>query len=809
MKSMYVNFNKLVFLDGAMGTMLQRAGLKAGDIPEELNMTHPEIIREIHEKYIQAGADIITTNTFGACELKLKGSKYTVEDIITRAVELARQAAGEERLVALDIGPIGQLLEPLGSLGFEEAYNIFARQVKAGKEAGADIILIETMADIYEARAAVLAAQENCNLPVFCTMTFQENGRTLTGTDPVTAVNILQGLGVDALGINCSVGPKDMIKVVKEMASCSKVPVIVQPNAGMPKLVEGETTFDVKQDEFIRCMREIVELGASVIGGCCGTSPEFIKGLKSALGDLAPKKCCVKPTTAVSSSRKTVFLGLDVNVIGERINPTGKKKFKEALRNNDIDYILNEAINQKEAGADILDVNVGLPEIDEKAVMVEVVKKVQSIVDLPLQIDSTSPEVIEAAVRIYNGRPIINSVNGEEKSMKAIFPIVKKYGASVIGLTLDEGGIPPTAEERFEIAKKIVNTALDYGIPKERIIIDCLVLTASAQQKEVMETVKAVAMVKEKLGVLTALGVSNVSFGLPNRELINRAFLTLALGAGLDAPILNPMDVEMMAAIDAYRVLANKDLEGKDYIELYGNAAAARTLDSTVKASSVPARVQKDTAELSGAAADNDLITVVIKGLKVEAAIKTKELLKNIEPLQVVDGYLIPALEQVGKRYEIGDIFLPQLIQSAEAVKSSFDVIKEYIAKSGEEQISKGRILLATVKGDVHDIGKNIVKVLLENYGFEVVDMGKDVAAEDIVSTVIKEDIRLIGLSALMTTSVKSMENTIKMLREASPHSKIMVGGAVLNQEYADMIRADYYAKDAQDGVRIARSIFA
>jgi 5-methyltetrahydrofolate--homocysteine methyltransferase len=564
------NQNRILFLDGGMGTMLQRAGLKAGEIPEAYNMLHPEIIADIHSQYARAGADIITTNTFGANEFKLKNTAYSVEEIITKAVELARTQANG-KLVALDVGPTGHLLEPMGELSFEEAYEAFASQIRAGVKAGADIILIETMSDIYEARAAVLAAKENSSLPVFCTMSFQENGRTLTGTDPFTMVNIIQGLGVDALGVNCSVGPKDMLPIVKEILSCSSVPVIVQPNAGMPKLSGDQITYDVTPEEFAMYMKEIVHMGAAILGGCCGTTPEYIESVAKLLKGAASAGREIKPVTAVSSSRRTVILGEEIKVIGERINPTGKEKLRKALMEKDIDYIVEEAMEQKEAGAHILDVNLGLVDIDEKKLMLEAVQELQAMVDLPLQIDSMSPEVIEAAVRAYNGKPVINSVNGKEESMRSIFPIAKKYGACVIGLTLDEGGIPAAAEGRLDIARKIINTAEQYGIPKENIIIDCLVLTASIQQKEAMETIKAVRLVKEQLGVVTTLGISNVSFGLPGRELLNRTFLAMALGAGLDAPILNPMDEEIMAMIGAFRLLANQDEAAAQFIRKYGN----------------------------------------------------------------------------------------------------------------------------------------------------------------------------------------------------------------------------------------------
>ena len=777
---------RFVYFDGAMGTMLQKMGLITGEVPETYNILHPEIIKQIHEKYIEAGADIITTNTFGANELKLKETGYSVEEIITSAVEIARKAKGD-KYIALDIGPIGQLLEPSGTLKFERAYEIFKRQVIAGVKAGCDLILIETISDLYEAKAAVLAAKENSNLPVFCTMTFGEDGRTFTGTDPLTMVTLLEGLGVDALGLNCSLGPKELMPIVEKVLEYASIPVMIQPNAGLPRMEGDKTIFDVGPKEFAAYIKTMAEKGASILGGCCGTTEEYIKAVKEELKGITPKKIEKKKVTAICSASKTVILGDEVKVIGERINPTGKKKFKEALKNNNIDYILTEAINQTEAGADILDVNVGLPEIDESEMMVKVIKEIQSIINLPLQIDSSSPAVIEAAARIYNGKPIINSVNGKEKEMEAIFPIVKKYGACVVGLTLDEKGIPSKAEDRVAIAERIITTAEKYGINREDILIDCLVLTASAQQDEVMETIKAVRLVKEKFGVKTLLGVSNVSFGLPQREILNQTFLAMALAQGLDAPILNPNNDTIMDVIRSYKVLANIDKEAKAYVEKY----------SEVKEEKVVSTIN-----------NKSLKEIIIRGLKEEAASKTKELLEDKDSLTVVDEYLIPALDIVGDKYEKGEIFLPQLIQSAETVKNAFTVIKEKMLLEGEKGISKGKIILATVKGDIHDIGKNIVKVILENYGYDVIDLGKDVPIETVVESAKKENIKLVGLSALMTTTVKSMEETIKALRDNKVECKVFVGGAVLNQEYADMIKADFYAKDAREAVQIAKEFF-
>ncbi|MFD3158551.1 homocysteine S-methyltransferase family protein [Haloimpatiens sp. FM7330] len=782
---------EFILFDGAMGTMLQQRGLKAGDIPETFNIIHPEIITSIHQKYIESGANIITANTFGANEYKLKKTGYTVEEIITKAVELAQKAKGDKN-VALDIGPIGQLMEPMGTLSFEKAYEMFKREVRAGVKAGCDLILIETISDIYEAKAAVLAAKENSDLPVFCTMTFGEDGRTLTGTDPLTMVMVLEGLGVDVLGINCSLGPKKILPLVEKIIKYSSTPVMVQPNAGLPKVEGDKTVYDCTPEQFSSYIKTMAEKGAIVFGGCCGTNEKYIEESKKVLKDILPMKISQKKITAVTSSSKTVIFGKNLRIVGERLNPTGRKKLKEALRNNKVDYILKEALNQKEEGADILDVNAGLPEIDEKEVMVKLVKEIQSITNIPLQIDSSNADVIENAVRIYNGKPIINSVNGTEEVMEKIFPIVKKYGACVIGLTLDENGIPPKAEDRVRIAEKIVTTAKRYGIPKENIFIDCLVLTASAQQAEVMETIKAVKLIKEKVKVNTLLGVTNISYGLPNRDSLNSTFLIMAMQNGLNASILNTSKKEIMDSIYAFNVLTNVDKNAQNYVERYSN-------------------VDKKSAAVNNFSMNEyeKLEEIVIHGLKDQVCKKTEKLLETMECMEIVNKHLIPVLDIVGEKYEKGEIFLPQLIQSAETVKEAFQIIKNNISESTDEKISKGKIILATVKGDIHDIGKNIVKVLLENYGFEVVDLGKDVPIECVVETAKKENIKLIGLSALMTTTVKSMEDTIKALRENKVNCSVFVGGAVLNQEYADMIGADYYAKDAKQSVDIARKFFS
>jgi len=782
-----IDFSKMHIFDGAMGTMLQRYGIKSGELPESYNITHPEIIEKIHKSYIDAGSDIITTNTFGANSSKLKAYNYSAKEIITEGVKIARKAAGD-KYVALDMGPIGQLMEPCGTLTFEKAYGLFAEQVILGSASGADLILIETMSDLYEAKAAVLAAKENCSLPVICTMTFQNDGRTLTGTDAITMVNVLHGLNIDAVGINCSLGPKDMLPLVNTILEYSKIPVIVQANAGLPKVNQGETVFSVQIDEFTKYTKLMAESGVSIIGGCCGTNPDYIKSVKTALSDVKVCERKLKSVTCVTSNLQSVFIGDGIKIIGERINPTGKKKIKEALRSNNLNELLLEGINQRDAGADILDVNVGLPEINEKEVMTETIRKLQSVIDLPLQIDSARPDVLEAAARIYNGKPLINSVSGKDKSMKEVFPIVKKYGACIIGLTLDDSGIPEKAEDRLKVAEKIVKTAAAYGIDKNDIIIDCLVLTASAQQSDVKETIKAVSLVKEKLGVKTALGISNVSFGLPKRELLNRVFLSSALTAGLDLPILNPLSEVMIETVKSFNVLWNYDKQAKEFISIYS--------DTNDKAAAAPSPLSLD------------LSSIIISGMKDLAAAKTEEMLSEASSMEIVDKYLIPSLNIVGKKYESGEIFLPQLIQSAETVKKSFEIIKAKMTDNKEEKISKGKILLATVYGDIHDIGKNIVKVLLENYCFEVIDMGKDVPAEDILKKVKEESIKLVGLSALMTTTVKNMEDTIKLLRDNNADCKIMVGGAVLTKSYAKMIGADFYASDARQGVKIALDYF-
>lgn len=787
-----MDFHKLierdfVLLDGAMGTMLQQKGMPAGTIPETLNLTHPDWIKDIHRQYIEAGADIIYTNTFGANCKKLAGTPYTAPELIRAAVTLAKDAAaGSDALVALDIGPIGQLLEPNGSLHFEEAYNIFGEIVRAGAQAGADLVVIETMTDLYEMRAALLAAKEQSALPVICTMTFEENGRTFTGTSIEAMAISLSALGADAVGINCSLGPAEIGVLAKKLLCRLPVFAAVKPNAGLPNPETG--AYSVEPEEFAAHMKEIAASGVKFLGGCCGTTPAYIRAIRNAVNGMHFTRQTSQKGFCVCSATKVVDVNR-VRVIGERINPTGKKRFKEALLNRDIDYILAQGLEQCRAGADILDVNVGHPEIDEPEMMVTVVKALQSVVDAPLQIDSSDTKAVEAALRVYNGKPIVNSVNGEDEVLDTVLPLIKKYGAAVVGLTLDRGGIKKSAEERFRIAEKIVNRALFYGISKEDICIDCLTLTASAEQEAAMETVRAVAMVKERLGVKTVLGVSNISFGLPNRALLNRTFLTLAIGAGLDLPIMNPNNADMMGAVRACALLSCHDMHADEYVKVYADAAPVQP---------------KPSAQNGGMT----LFEAVKNGLRGEAARITEELLVSHDPMEVVNTMLIPPLDEAGVLFEQGKLFLPQLIQCAGAAQAAFEVIKTKIAASGGVSVSRGKIILATVKGDIHDIGKNIVKVLLENYGFTVIDLGKDVDPEQIVDTAIRLEVPLVGLSALMTTTLKSMAQTIALLHERKVPCKVLCGGAVLTAEYAKQIGADFYAKDAKESVDIAKRVF-
>ncbi len=792
----YMKENIVVF-DGAMGTMLQKKGLKLGEVPETLNITQRDKIIEIHKEYLDVGANVITANTFGANEQKLLNTEYSVEEVIDAAVSLANEAKNSIKssnvFVALDIGPIGELLEPMGTLTFDRAYEIFKRQIVQGVKSGVDLILIETMTDLYEMKAAVLAAKENSNIPVVATMSFEKDHRTFTGCLPSSMAITLEGLGVDGLGVNCSLGPKEIYPIVEDLLKWTDVPILVQANAGLPIVIDGETFYNIDENEFSSEVEKFVKLGVKMVGGCCGTTPSFIKAIKNKISNVYRVNIIKKKISALCSPSQTVVID-GVKVIGERINPTGKKLFKEALRNNDIDYILQQGLSQVEAGAHILDVNVGLPEINEEEMMVNVIKKLQGVTSVPLQIDSSDPVVIEAGLRYCNGKAIVNSVNGEDRVLEKILPLVKKYGAAVVGLTLDDRGIPNNAQDRYQIAEKIVNKAISYGIKKEDVYIDTLTLTCSAQQKEVVETIKTLTLVKNNLGVKTVLGVSNISFGMPKREIINETFLSIAMSAGLDLPIINPNDKSMMDKISAFNVLYNYDIGAKEYITKYTSEK------SDVKSSGVNDKKAKEQL---------NLIDIVVKGLKENAIIAVRELIKTKDELQIVNEYLIPALDIVGNEYEKGEIFLPQLIQSAETVKSAFNVIRESLKSKESVGITNGKIILATVKGDIHDIGKNIVKVILENYNYEIIDLGRDVPVERIVEESKKHsELVMVGLSALMTTTMKSMEKTIKELRGNNINCKIVVGGAVLTQEYAYKIGADYYAKDAKEAVEIAKKIF-
>lgn len=779
-------FNRkgFVYLDGAMGTMLQARGLKTGEIPEILNITSAETLIEIHKEYIEAGTDIIYANTFGANSYKLDECPYSVEEIISAGIKNAKLAAKDSSvLVALDIGPIGKLLEPTGTLTFEEAYEIFKEQIIAGSKAGADLIVFETMTDLYEIKAAVLAARENSNLPIICTMTFEQNMRTFTGCSVSAMALTLNGLGVKAIGVNCSLGPKELKPVIEELTKWTNLPIIIKPNAGLPDPATG--TYNVTANEFAKLFKELVPYGIKVVGGCCGTTPEFIRALHNQLDNIS----CISEHKTIPAAVCSPSCTVEINspkIIGERINPTGKKLFKQALINNDIDYILGQAIEQTEAGADILDVNVGLPDIDEKNMMIRTVKALQGVVDVPLQIDSTVPEVIEAALRIYNGKPILNSVNGEEGSLNTVLPLVKKYGSAVVGLTLDEDGIPKTAEKRFSIAKKILDRALEIGIPKEDIYIDCLTLTASAEQENVMQTLYALKRVKDELGLKTVLGVSNISFGLPNRGLINSTFLTMALQNGLDLPIINPNVSAMTGAVRAFRLLTNIDKNSMEYIAAYND-----TKNDTQK------------QELSNITLDY----AIEHGLKAEAKRITSSLLETKEPMEIINDIIIPALDKAGAEFESGKIFLPQLILSAGVSQEAFEVLKAHMVKADTAPVNKGKVIVATVKGDVHDIGKNIVKVLLENYGYTVIDLGKDVDYQVVVDAIKEHNVKLVGLSALMTTTLVSMKETIELIHQNNLDCKIVVGGAVLTPEYAQKIKADYYAKDAKETVDIAKIV--
>ena len=794
---------ELLYFDGGMGTLLQSKGLKPGELPEVWNLTHADELVDVHRQYFEAGSDIVLTNTFGANALKFHDSKYGLKEIVDAAVRNVKKAAalgvrdGREIYTALDVGPTGKLLKPMGDLGFEAAYEAFREVMRYGEEAGADLIHIETMSDTYEVKAAVLAAKENTNLPVTVTMIFDEKGKLLTGGDVPSVIAMLEGLRVDALGVNCGMGPKQMLPIVKEMMKYSSVPVIVKPNAGLPKQRDGEVYYDVSPEEFADTMEKVLEEGACVIGGCCGTTPDHIRAM-TRMADRRPvHPPAAKEDTIVSSYGKAVVLNRKPIIIGERINPTGKKKFRQALKEHDIDYILKEGITQQDRGAHILDVNVGLPDIDEVSLMQEVITELQSVTSLPLQIDTVDIKAMEAAMRIYNGKPMINSVNGKKESMDAVFPLIQKYGGTVVALTLDEEGIPATAEGRVKIAGKIINEAGKYRIPKKDIVVDVLTMTISSEPGSAQVTLEALKGVRKKYGVCTVLGVSNISFGLPCRPVINANFYTMALQNGLSAGIINPSSEDMMRSYHSFCALMNYDKNCEEYIRQY----AGQTGTAAVSPKAAPGQ-QAGAPVLT-------LRTAIERGLKEEAHHAAAELSKIQEPLEIINQYLIPALDAVGKGFEKGTVFLPQLLMSADAAKIAFAVLKDALERKGGKTGKKDKIILATVKGDIHDIGKNIVKVLLENYSFDVVDLGKDVPPEVIAACAVKEDVRLVGLSALMTTTVVSMEDTIRLLRKEKPDCKVMVGGAVLNQEYADMIGADFYGKDAMQSVYYAQEVFA
>lgn len=778
---------RILFFDGGMGTLLQEQGLQAGELPETWNLKNPEPIIQIHKAYLAAGADIILANTFGANRFKYGED---LEKIVTAGVANAKKAvaeSGKKAYVALDIGSTGKLLKPMGTLDFEEAVGVFAEIIRVGEKAGADLILIETMSDTYELKAAVLAAKENSTLPIMATVIYDESKKMLTGASPQVVVSLLEGLGVDALGINCGLGPKQMKEIVKELLKYASIPVIVNPNAGLPRSENGKTVFDVGAEEFAEDMEEIVTMGAWFAGGCCGTTPAHIQAMVEKCKEITPVPIAPKNYTFVTSYSTAVELGGRPVIIGERINPSGKSKFKQALRDHNIDYILEEGVKQEDSGAHILDVNVGLPEIDEAAMMETIVYELQSIMPIPLQIDTTNMEAMERALRIYNGKPMINSVNGKAEIMEQVFPLVKKYGGVVVGLALDEDGIPDTTEGRLAIAEKIYQTGEKYGISRKDIVIDALVMTMSTNNESAKITLDTVKEITAR-GGKTVLGVSNISFGLPQRELINAAFFTMAMNNGLSAGIINPNAKAMRQAYDTFCVLGGYDAQCMNYIENYAVTDAPN-------------------AAAKPAAAKLNLTDSIIKGLKDQAYRATEEELKTKEPMEIINGELVPALDVVGQGFEKGTMFLPQLLMSAEAAKAGFEAIRQYVQSHGEAQEKKATIVIATVKGDIHDIGKNIVKVLLENYGYEVIDLGKDVPPEKIVETVVDKHAPLVGLSALMTTTVVNMEESIKELHKEAPWCKIMVGGAVLTQEYADMIGADFYGKDAMQSVYYAERL--
>ena len=798
---------KLIFFDGGMGTLLQNRGLQTGEIPETWNILHPEVIRQIHKEYLLAGSNVISANTFGANVFKCKSLDYTVDELVSAGIRLTKEAIVEAReelrkegvldadnrpmYSALDIGSIGKLLKPLGEISFDEAYDVFKEIITAGDKAGADLILIETVSDSYEIKAAVLAAKENSNLPVVVTMIFDENGKLLTGGDVASVTAMLEGLGVDAIGFNCGLGPEQMKALLPQLTACCSLPIVINANAGLPVVVNGQTVFNVEPEEFAESVKTLVEKGASAVGGCCGTTPAHIKKVVDICKDMDIIPVTDKNLTVVSSYNHAVYFTRKPLIIGERINPTGKSKFKQALRDHDMEYIYKEGLTQEENGAHILDVNVGLPEIDEPKLMEEAVTGIQAIIDLPLQIDTSDTEAMERGLRYYNGKPMLNSVNGKKESMESVFPIAKKYGALLVCLCLDEDGIPETVEGRLKVAEKIVKTAAEYGIPRKNLVMDALVLTISTGQNNANITLETLRRIRYEMGLHTVLGVSNISFGLPERSHINTAFFTMAMNNGLSAGIVNPSSEPMMAAYYSFNALIGEDDQCMEYITKYSQAQCK------------PKEKQESSAQ------ELTLDDAIIRGLSESAYNATIKLLEqNVDSLSIINDKLIPALDVVGKGFEEKKMFLPQLLMSADAAKASFEAIKTTLSKQGKSSESKAKIIIATVKGDIHDIGKNIVKTLLENYGFEMIDLGKDVDPELILKTVKEQNIKLVGLSALMTTTVVNMEETIKLLRDNGADCKVMVGGAVLTQEYADMIGADFYSKDAMGSVRYANDLY-
>lgn len=798
--------DNLVYLDGGMGTLLQEAGLAPGENPELWNISHPETVRQIHRDYFDAGSNVINTNTFGANSLKF--SLPLLEEIITAALNNAKTArqsslSPQPKFIALDIGPCGKLLKPYGDLDFEDAVEIFAQIVRIGEKCGPDLIFIETMSDSYETKAALLAAKENSNLPVFVSNAYGSDGKLMTGASPAAMVAMIEGMGADALGANCSLEPKQLKGVVTELLKYSSLPVILKPNAGLPSESDGKAVYTTLASEFAGDMAEAAEQGIRILGGCCGTTPEYIKQIVNSTKDIKPQLVTNKNITCASSYTHIVDFEDSPILIGERINPTGKKRFKQALKDNDIGYILQEGVKQQDSGVHILDVNVGIPEIDEPSMLQAAVTELQSVINLPLQIDTADPVAMEAALRRYNGKAMINSVSGKEDSMRRIFPLVKKYGGLVVALTLDDSGIPATAEERVQIAKKILKTAAEYGIDKKDIIFDALTMTVSAEQKAAEVTLDALATIKNELGCHTSLGVSNISFGLPNRDIINGTFFACALEKGLSAAIMNPFSTEMLKTYYAYKALHGMDENCSNYIDF------ASGLETTVSGSR---SVEKDdcSAGCPSIPADSEasqLQRAIAKGLKEQSASLTGGLLESVNPLSVIQNEIIPALDTVGKGFEEKTVYLPQLLMAAEAAKASFEVIKASMSSESDVTREIGPVIIATVHGDIHDIGKNIVKLLLENYGFNVIDLGKDVPPEDIVDAVIKAHAPVAGLSALMTTTVPAMQNTIELLHKKAPWCKVIVGGAVLNEDYARKIGADKYARDAMETIRYAEKI--